>query len=120
DVPHVLDQRVEHDLEAGDVGLDPAGPVDDRHLPAIIITGKSGYRSYRLSDGRSLLAELGHHPPNLGEADLRAGPDPPGRRRCGHVPVDHLGAAHPYTVRGRDSSVSRSRIQRGRWPAEPA
>jgi len=52
---------------------------------------------FRHRDGE--LTQLRDHRPRIGQADLRPGPHPPDAGRDSDIPVDHLSAVHPSTVR---------------------
>src|SRR5437667_204903 len=61
---------------------------------------QAGDLAHRPLYGSGELAELSHGAPRLGQAYLWPRPRPPNTGGDGHVPVDHLPAAHTSTVRG--------------------
>ena len=98
---HLLHQRIEHDTRkpstfAGSSrGRSTTATVPSSAAPGMPVSSRTGSATAAAS-----CAQLGHDLPGLGHADLRARPDPadPGGSR--NLPVDHLSAAHPSTVRG--------------------
>ena len=56
-------------------------------------------RSFQDSNGDGKLTQFSDYRPRVGEADLRPGAHPPDAGRDSDVPVDHLSAVHPSTVR---------------------
>jgi hypothetical protein len=107
-LPQVLSQWVEHDPEAVHVGPDPARPVHDGDPAAAVLAGSghAGDRPDRLGHLVSEGTEFRDHRPRLTQADLGSWPCPPDPSRDGHVPIDHLPAAHPSTVRARGARGS--------------
>ena len=106
-----------------DVGPDPAGPVHDRDQAVIVAAGQAGQLPHRLGHLGGQQAQLSDDLPGLGHGDLRARPDPPDAGRGGHVPVDHLRAAHTPTVRGlgqRFLALTPARTAAGKWASAGA
>jgi hypothetical protein len=97
----VLGERIEDHPEPVHVRADPSRAVDHRHPAGILGTDHSGDLVDRFGHRDGELAQLRDHGPRIGQADLRPGPHPPDAGRDSDIPVDHLSAVHPSTVRAR-------------------
>src|SRR6516165_1894110 len=95
----VLSERIEDHPEAVHVRPDPPGAVHHRHPADVLGAEHPGDLVDWFRDGGGEPAQLLDHRSRVGQADLRPGPHPSDAGRDSDVPVDHLSAVHPSTVR---------------------
>src|SRR5215472_14920467 len=92
------------------VTRDPTAVIIEPGGGAVTGTGQPGHLADWFLYGGREPAQLGHHLPGLGHADLGAWPRPPDARRRGYIPVDHLRGAHTPTVRWMVTCMETHRV----------
>ena len=108
---HLVQQRLEHLPEPGDVRPDPAGAVDDEDGGVV---GGVGAHPGEAADvflrGLRVPAQLRDDGPGLVAAHVGARPHEPGRGRHREIPVDHPADAAPPMLVMRQRYVSGSHL----------